>query len=262
MKTRALCSFVVLFAVASLLLSACGIMSAPPTPTNTPVPPTNTPEPTATATATFTSTPKPTITLTPTVTPNATATQRVEEFMSKVQEYYDAKYLSSIDGTYNALKDKKSSWAQIGYYQWEQTGFSPSNFIMRSDIAWRSASANANSSGCGYVFRLQDNDDHYMFFISLKGYVEMATNTNNSWKSLGKGNFGNPSQNGKANVSLIAENDTFRVLVNDKLVKTYSGFAGKLITGELAYTVVSGINTSFGTECQFTNTELWTINKK
>ena len=260
MKTRTFYSFAALLIVASLLLSSCAAAATPqPTPTNTPLPPTVTPKPTVTATPTIT--PKPTVTLTPTITPNATATQRVVDFTAKVKEYHDAGYISTTDGSYILMKDKTSAWAELNYYIWEKTDYSPTDFIIKSDIAWTSASAAADTSGCGFVFRIQDNNDHYMFYVSLKGYVEIATMESKRWKSLGKGTFGNAAQNGKVAMTLIVEGNTFRVLVNDKLIKTFTGFSGKLTSGDLAYTVLSGTNKSYGTQCKFTNTELWTIKK-
>lgn len=258
MKKGTFYTFVVMLVSASVLLSSCTMATPEPTATSTPVPPTSTPtlEPTSTITPTAT------ITLTPTATLNVTATKQTEDFAALVENYHEAGYVSSTTGTYNFLGTNVSKWAQLNYYIWEEMDYSPTNFIIKSDISWRSASPAANSSGCGYVFRLQDDEDsdHYMFYISLKGYVELATNVGN-WKSLGKGFYGNPAQNGGASVVLIVEDNVFRVLVNDKLIKTYSGFAGKLTTGDLAYTVLSGINKSYGTECKFKDTELWTITK-
>lgn len=263
MKTYVFYALATLLVIVSLLLSSCEMPGlAAPTATSTPtLVPTSTATSAPTATATLTSTP--TKTPKPTITPNDTATQRTSDFLDKVQEYKDAGYISTTDGTYTYLGDYKDSWNQINYYIWNPTPFSPTDFIITSEISWRSASSAANSSGCGYVFRLQDNanNDHYMFFISLKGYVEMASSIDGRWKSMGIGNYGNPAQNGTANVTLIADGSVFRVLVNDKSVKTYNGFSGKLVTGTLAYTIVSGINTSYGTECQFKNTELWEMKK-
>ena len=262
MKKGTIYSFAALLAITSLLLSSCAAAATPePTATNTPLPPTITSTPTLASTST--ATPKPTVTLTPTATINATATQQVKDFEALVQEYYDAKYVSSTSGTYTRLTDKKKSWAKIGYYLWEPTVYSPTNFIIKTDISWMSASAAADTSGCGYVFRLQDNDtqDHYLLFVSLKGYVQIATNVGDRFNWLGKATYGNPAQEGKATVVLIVEDSTFRVLVNGKLLKTFTGFAGKLTTGNLAYTVISGTNKSYGTQCKFDNTELWTITK-
>ena len=255
MKTRTTYFVVALLATASLVLASCASAQATPTATSAPVQPSNTPLPTAT----FTVTPAPTVTPTPTETPNATATAQVEQFTTKVKDYFAAGYISSAEGTYQRLPDQSFSWAEIGYYQWTKIKLAPTDFIIKSDITWNSASAAADSSGCGYVFRIQDNRDHYMFYLSLKGYVEAATNVGKSWKAMGRGTFGLAAQRGEATVTLIVEGHTFRALVNDKLVKVFTGLTGKLPTGDLAYTVVSGTNKGYGTSCDFKNTELWTI---
>jgi hypothetical protein len=251
MKTRSGYSLAVLFVTVSLLLPSCAMPGLAPAATQTP---TSTSTPKATATAT----PKPTSTPKPTKTPNLAATQQVDDFSAKVKEYYDAGYVSTTDGTYTHLDDYSYAWAKLNYYQWVDTGFSPTNFILKSDMAWTSASAAADSSGCGFVFRIQDNDNHYMAYISLKGYVEAAAYTD-YWKSMGTAVYGNPARNGKATMTLIVEDNIFRVLVNNKLSKTYTGFDGKLGTGGLAYTILSGTNKSYGTQCNFKNTELWEI---
>ncbi|MGC1375041.1 MAG: hypothetical protein WA821_02390 [Anaerolineales bacterium] len=261
MKTRTFYSFAALLVIASLLLSSCALAATPqPTPTNTPLPPTATPKPTVTFTPTVT--PKPTITLTPTITPNATATQRVADFTAKVEEYQKAGYISTTDGAYIYLASYSNSMAKINYFFWDTIPLvSPDNFIITSNIRWDSASSAADSSGCGYVFRIQGNNDNYVLYLSLKGYVEMASYVSNRWKSMGRGTFGKPAQNGQAKLTLIVEDNQFRVLVNDTLIKTFTGLQGKLTTGKLAYTVLSGTNKSFGTSCKFDNTELWTIKK-
>ena len=258
MKAHKLYSAVLFMLAASLLLSACAALA--PAPTGTPLPPTKTPKPTATST----STPKPTKTPLPTRTPNLAATQQVDDFAAKVKEYYDAGYVSTTSGSYTQLADASYSWAEINYYQWNETGLSPTNFVIKSDVTWKSASAAADSSGCGFVFREQPNQDNYMLFVSLKGYVRMSyllTAKGNYVTFMGTGNYGLPAQNGSAQVTLIAEDNLFRVLVNDKLIKVFNGLQGKLSTGSLAYTVVSGTNKSFGTSCDFKNTEVWTIEK-
>ena len=191
-------------------------------------------------------------------TPNLAATEQVKAFTDKIQEYYDAGYISTTNGSYNQLDDFSYSWAKLNYYQWIDTDFSPTDFVLKSEITWKSASSKADSSGCGFVFRIQDNYDHYAFFLSLKGVVEAATNVG-GWNSMGVATYGNPSQFGEAVVTLIVEGKMIRVFVNDKLIKTYTGYDGKLTRGGLAYTVVSGTNKNYGTSCDFKNTELWIV---
>jgi hypothetical protein len=189
------------------------------------------------------------------------------------KEYFDAGYISTSDGDFVHVDGYTDNWAQIGWYQWElifpfsiespslSFDFTVTDFIIRTDVLWESASKAANPSGCGFVFRLQDNRDHYMAFISLDGYVYSGVTRSRDYKDMGHGYYGVAAQNGGANLTLVMEDNTYRVLVNDELIKTYTGLAGKMTTGMLAYTIVSGINTDFGTRCTFTNTDLWKIKK-
>jgi hypothetical protein len=170
---------------------------------------------------------------------------------------------------YSHVMDFSDEWAQIGWYQW--TPIMPMNFkmfssdvtdfILRTDVAWESASKLANPSGCGFVFRLGDDKSHYMVFVSLDGYVRSGLTRDRNWKDMGSGYYGVGAQNGSATMTLIMEDNQYAVLINEKLIKKYTGLAGKMSSGMIAYTVVSGINTDFGTRCKFTNTDLWYIKK-
>jgi hypothetical protein len=254
-------STLILFMIVSLLLCSCVMSGAAPTATNIPtIILTKTSKPMAKAAIV----PTPTKVSYPTLIPNLAATQAYENFSTKIREYYDAGYISTSNGIYHQLEDYKNSWAQINYYQWYPTGLSPTDFVLRTDISWKSASAAADSSGCGFVFRLQDksqNENHYVFFLSLKGYIDIATNLELIGKSMGTALYGKPAQNGTVTTTLIVENNIFRVIIDNKLIKVYTGLQGKLTTGGLAYTIASGINTSYGTECSFKNTQLWELKK-
>jgi hypothetical protein len=249
MKMRTSYSLPVLLVTMSLLLSACvipGIGPVTPTATSTPA-------------ASATPKPKPTSTPKPTATHDLAATQQVEALGAKAKEYFDLGYISSAKGSYDKLEDYEDSWAQIGWYQWLPTGYSPTNFILTTDVAWKSASRTPDPSGCGFVFRLQDNDDHYLSFISVDGYVYAWSSVGNVTKSMGRGYYGSAKQAGSARLTLIMEDDEYRILVDDKLIKTITGFAGKLSTGDIGFTLVSGTNKDYGTNCEFTNIELWSI---
>ncbi len=246
-----------LFVLAALILSACATPTPAPTATSTPEPTsTPTPEPTATLTPTATVTPR------PSPTPNLAATQQYEDMAAKVKEYFEAQYISTDQGAFKHLDDYSDSWAQIGWYQWSPIGRSaPDDFIIRSEVTWQSASKSVQPSGCGYVFRLQENGDHYMIFISLDGYVYSAIVSSGNLQNMGQGYYGKGASDGSAKFTLIVEDDTYQVLVNDTLVKKFIGRQHDMLSGRLAYTIVSGINSGFGTRCTFTNTQLWTIKK-
>jgi hypothetical protein len=239
-----------------VFLSSCA--QPTPLPTSMPVP-TDLPTATFTPSPTFTLTPTPTKTPKPTATPNMTATQQYENFSAKINEYYDEGYISTTEGEYTRIKNFSVEWAQIDWYRWYNLNSSPTNFVIRTDILWDSASKAANDSGCGFVFRIQDNNDHYLAYASLKGFVSAAGILNKGWDDLGMGTYGNPSSSGKLNMVLIVQDNTFRMIIDDELVKTFTGYQGKLTEGKLAYTVLSGTNKDFGTRCKFTNTELWSL---
>lgn len=245
----------------SFALSACGLASTPePSPTTipskTPLPPTFTPE------ATATQTPRPSFTPRPSPTKNLEATAQYENMALKAKEYFDAGYITTSSGTaFKRLPTYKNEWAQIGWYQWEYLPSSPSDFVIETDIEWESASASADTSGCGFVFRLEDTDNYYVMYVSLKGYVIPYIVSAGNHSRLSPAYYGLAAQTGGVHLTLIVEGDTFRVLIDDKFIKSYTGFKAKLLSGDIGYTVFSGTNKSYGTRCTFSNTDLWTIKK-
>jgi hypothetical protein len=256
----------VILSLTALVLSACSL-STPPvvsTVTETAAPAsTATPALTATPEPTATRTPRPTYTPRPTPTHNLEATQQLEDMTAKVKEYYDAGYVSTFDGSYKRLPSYVDSWAQINWYQWSPTDSGVlDDFIVRSVVKWQSASKSPNPSGCGFVFRLQEKKrDHYMFFVGLDGYVYASILRAEDYRHMGRGYYGPAGSDGKETVTLIVEDTSFRVLVNDQLVKTFSGVQNDMLDGYLAYTIVSGTNKDYGTRCMFEQTDLWKIKK-
>ena len=256
-------SRVVLGLLASLLFSSCALPGISPAATNTPLAPTSTPKPTASPT----STPKPTSTSKPTATPNLAATQRVETFAAKVKEYYDAQYVSTTDGEYTYLGNATQSLAQGFHYQYWNTWISPTDFVLNSDITWESSSSSSNTdSGCGFVFHLKESgftpsskNTYYVIFVALSGNVIYWSDTGNVTKYMGEAHYGMGQQAGSAAFTLIVEGTQFRVLINNKLIKTFSGYAANFNQGVLSYAVISGTNKGSGTTCKFNNTEVWTL---
>ncbi len=242
------------------LLAACDISSLPlgksepsatPPPTSTPIPPTNT--------ATFTKTPQPTATKLPTQTPNAAATQRVTDMESLVKSLAEKGYLGSSDGKFYALKDFSNEWAQINWYQWDLTDQSPADFVLQADLSWESGTKTPDPSGCGIVFHVQDNGDHYLAWLSTDGWFYLGSNINNQVKFLGGDGkrYGPEQYKGQANLVLVVKGAQFRVLVDGKSIGVFSGYSTTLLDGGLGYTIVSGTNAGFGTRCNMTNINLW-----
>jgi hypothetical protein len=212
---------------------------------------------------TATKTPAPTRTPTPTKTPNLEATRAYEAMFTKVQQYAKDGFIPSTNGVYYPLPDYEDSWAQLGYYNWTLTGYSPNNFVIESDIEYASASGTANwfASGCGYAFHIQDGDNHYAIFLMMDGYSRSNAFDAGYFHNMGEGYYGKLDlPKGQAHIALTANGRDYAFFVNGKLTKKYQGLLGKLTTGDLAYTMLSGTNTGFGTSCKFTKSELWVVN--
>jgi len=190
----------------------------------------------------------------------AEATTVASNMWQEVNDLYSDRIISSAEGDYYQLADFDESWAQINWYQWWETGFTPSNFVVRTNMSWDSASNTANwfSSGCGMVFREQDEDNHYIVFLALDGYVYLNGYKNGRYASFGKGWIGKLDlPKGSAEFQLAVDQDWITVFVNGKQVlrKQEKSFSD----GKLALTLSSGTNKDYGTRCQMTDIELWEL---
>lgn len=227
--------------------------------------------PTATATeppvtATPTKTAIPTATPRPTATPDLAATQQMNELNARLQTYINEGYISTGEGQLFQLDDYQMEWAQINYFSdLTKSGHDNKvkNFVFRADFHWENAIRNPETSGCGIIFRYQDNGDFYSAYLSTErvvvgGYAASAGNfVRRFGVTSGKGTvkFDNPAD---ANFTLIANEEMMYVLVDDQFVGSYTLYADKLLDpGLLAYFLKSGTNKDFGTRCKITNSTLW-----
>ena len=226
--------------------------SAAPTPTATPVPATNTPE------ATATNTPLPTKTPLPTATPNVAATQRIEDFNSILQDYASNGYIGGTEGKITELDDFHEDWAQLGWYQWWPQDKVTNDFVFKSHIAWSAASNTPEISGCGIVFGVQTNEDHYAIFID-RGRIAFLMKRGSHYYEVGKTsgsgrlNYGNPAE---ADLIVAVSNQIAYVSVDGEVTK-YTLSADQTSSGTLALSVLSGTNRDYGTRCEMTDTLLW-----
>lgn len=225
---------------------------------------TNTPQPTSTKAATLT----PTITLTPsrtprpTKTPNLAATQRSEELNAEVQTYYEKGYLATDQGRFRELDDFKEEWAQLGWYSWWLLNDTTSDFYMKAHFKWSSAYQGADISGCGFVFAIEKNEDHYavfldkskVYFVETSYYYRSVGTT----RGTGRVNFDNPAdQPAEADFTLIVKGAYAYVLVNEEVVGEYTLAQSKNLRGRLGLSLLSGTNKDYGTRCEMTNLHLW-----
>jgi len=171
-----------------------------------------TPSPTLSPTPTST----PTKTPRPTVTPDLAATQQYEDFFSLVQKYYDAGQITTTEGEYLELDDYQEGSALKLSYAWTETGVSAKNFIVRADFEWSSTINTTNLSGCGFIYRIQPNGDHYLIVLDAFDGVKLASSTDRGTYSMG------PPSKGDVKISDFGPGPyhaTFTMIVNE--LKTY-----------------------------------------
>jgi len=239
-----------------LVSLACGI--AQPTPTSTP-------EPTVANTAVPTSTPRPSPTPQPTPTPDLTATLRAEELNAEVQTYFDKGYLATTNGRLKELDDFSYDWAQLGWYNWLPLQESASDFFLSGHFKWDSAFQNSDISGCGFIFSLQENDDHYAVFLDRAKVYFLITDRGLGYskpvgttRGTGRVKFAYPAE---ADFTLIVRGTYAYVLVDGEVVGEYTLAQSRPMLGNLGLTVLSGTNRGYGTRCEMTNLHLWVPNQ-
>ena len=261
MKTNSSKSALIICLVLILMLSACGA-SAPAATSTLTATVTSTIVPTFTATLTLT----PTKTPLPTATPNLAATQQYEDFLAVVQKIHAAGQIPNTDGQYLKLDDYRDEVATKLDYAYAETGVSAKNFIVRGDFEWSNAVDTTNISGCGFVYRVQQNTDHYLIVLDAFSGVKLASSTDRGTYSMGS------PQNGDEKISDFGSDPyraTFTLVVNDLKSYVYVNdvYQGeyKLLdyritdSGLLSGAVLSATSEGYGTRCKITNIQVWTI---
>ena len=258
MKTN-LCKLALMVCVV-LSLSACGASTSNGQTVPVTKEVTTTPEPTAT------STPVPTITPSPTLTPDIAATQQYEEFFAVVQKIHAAGQISSTDGNYLELDDYSAEVATKLSYAYAETGVSAKNFIVRGDFEWSNAINTTNISGCGFVYRVQPNMDHYLIVLDAFSGVKLASSTDRGTYSMGSPQGGDEkltdfgSDPYHATFTLVVNDLKSYVYVNDVYQGEYKLLDYRITdSGLLSGAVLSATSEGYGTRCNITNIQAWII---
>ena len=254
--------FVSFLVILSVALSACSFSAAQPT--STPAA-TDTPAATSTNTATPTNTPRPSPTPRPTQTPNLAATQKNEAFNAEAQSYFDNGYISSAEGTTKEIDDFSYDWAQLGWYNWLPLKQSVSNFYLSAHFKWSSAYRNAETSGCGIVFAVQDNGDHYGVFLDRSKILFLNADSATSYsrsvgltRGTGRVSFGNPADTPvEADFTIIVNGAYTYILVDGEVVGEYTLAQSKILKGDVGLSLLSGTNKDYGTRCEMTNIHMF-----
>lgn len=168
--------------------------------------------------------------------------------------------ITRADGTYHTISDFDDSWAQLLWYQYSTTGYSPADFVIKAHTEWESASRVADwyASGCGFVFRETDENNHYLIYLALDGNVYLKAYVDGDFYELGKEHYGQIDfMQGQADVVLAVDGPKITYFINGEQI--FQRENSQLSSGGLYLTVVSGTNKDFGTRCQITDIELWAL---
>lgn len=208
--------------------------------------------PALTSTSVATSTRKPT----QTATPDVAATMQVEQFHELVSDYFDSEFLETVYGEYYSLEDSIQNLANKGYYKWTSYGVELRNFILRTNVRMSTADKLSSLTGCAVVFRAAGNFNESIFVLQDGNLQYSAGNKN--YKSLYYGRFENPAE---FELVLVVNEKNYQVYIDGK--KSMSGVSVFTPSkGEIGFAVQSGSNERFGSQCKFTNSDLWIIRKK
>lgn len=185
------------------------------------------------------------------------------EFQEKVDYYYEKAYLPSTKGEYIPLDDFSKDWAMINSDYVEDTGYRVDDFMVTAHFEWQSAIQHSDPAGCGWAFHKSGND-YYVFFVdkeyiwfaswdySAQNFIRFGMTSGSQYVGLG-----NPAD---ADVALIVNDMKAYVLIDDTYKGSYTldtdFLTGK---GDLAYEVVSGTNSDYGTRCRMTDVVLWSM---
>lgn len=237
-------------------LSACS-SGTPVEPTATPEPP----EPTATNTAspTPTETPRPTATPRPSATPDVAATQRVDEFQALLQSFEENGYIGTTKGQIDEIPPFNEEWAQIGWYQWWPYDDVYSDFVFKAHLNWSTAISTTDESGCGFIFGLQENNDHYVVFLDKARILFLMARGSRVYlvgktRGSGRANFGNPAE---ADFAVAVKGQSAFVSVNGEVTE-YTLSVDQTTQGVYGVTLLSGTNSDYGTRCEMTDVMFWT----
>jgi hypothetical protein len=198
------------------------------------------------------------------VTAKAETQTYLDKMKEETENYYDLGYLASTDGAYRKYGDFSEEWAQLNWYQWWILDDTARDFYLSAHFKWSSAYRNADVSGCGFVFAIQENGDHYAVFLDRSAIRFLSADQSPYVRKLGvtrgtdRVNFSNPADEPvETDFTLIVNNEYAYVLVDGEVVGEYTLSQSKALRGNLGLTLLSGTNKDFGTRCEMTNVHAW-----
>jgi hypothetical protein len=159
----------------------------------------------------------------------------------------------------------EESFAQRDWYQWWPFGYDLADFVIMTHVEWE-VPENTDTGGCGFVFRLQDENRHLVIFVGgERHYVELGQMTVNGYEFLNSNAWISPNlssifgESDSADLIVAAEKEKISAYING--VKAYKWIVALTNAGDMGYTILSNSNKDFGISCKMTNTNIWGLVK-
>jgi len=196
----------------------------------------------------------------------ARATHEAAGIYSVVQALYDAGDIPRAEGNFQPLPNYYNSWAQIGWLQNHMIEDSfVRDFVLVVNVSWESASRSAEfyRSGCGIAFRVADDfSEYYSFSLALDGKMKFIPKVRDAKSVYASSAYWGKIDHmeGSATIIITAVGTTYQVF-NEQLERIDIRYGEEIRSGNLAYQLISGTNTDFGTRCMFTDTGLWRLDE-
>ncbi|MHC1773242.1 MAG: hypothetical protein AB9907_16210 [Flexilinea sp.] len=185
--------------------------------------------------------------------------ENVPDSMTRIIKMLELKErITGTGGSFLALEDRELSLAQMGYYSKADLGITGQDYILQSDISWKSAYEKPDyiNSGCGFIFRSEDEYTFQRVYIALDGNIYLSAFRNGTEIPIMTYNYGTWSLEGEGTLTLVADEAKISVLYNENLLGTVYN-ATWMATGSAGLVVQSGTNYDYGTACTFKNSQAY-----
>ena len=202
--------------------------------------------------------PQPTESLPSTIEPSPlpdvpTPQPQTGEFELLLQEFADRGYINTTEGETIPIESFKEEVAELTYYYWPLDQ-DAADLVFAGHFKWSTSNATSEKSGCGVIFGLQENDDHYAVFLD-KSQISFFMSRGSFYYEVGKTrgpgrvNFSNPAE---ANFVLAVKGQRAYVSVDGE-VTDYTLSQDQTTSGGFGLAVLSGIASGYGTRCEMTD---------
>jgi hypothetical protein len=187
------------------------------------------------------------------------ATAEALPLQTFVQTIFDQGVITSANGYYIRLPDFENTWNKSGRYQWWDTNYQVTNFVLMADLAWDSATPQFGrvTSGCGFIFSENGTEDQHRVFLTLDGTTHLYRQVNGLFAQVKERYYDHLDIPGNAQIALVVEKGWVSFYVNNEQVFKVEDTT--ITNGGLAYAISSGTSEGYGVRCTMTQIGLWTL---